>query len=79
MSPPVTPRPFFESLVVVAFISGVFMTAGFYAESIWMIVCGVAFLAIFFAIAILGVIDLRREMLEQRRYERSKKGFSWRS
>ncbi len=77
-----TARPFLETLFVLAFVAGVSLTAGFYigAEPLGDALRGIGwfFLMMFFGLAVAGGMQLRREMKRQRRYERSKKGLSWR-
>lgn len=69
-----TARPFLETILVCAFISGACLTAGHYADNEGFKDVGWFFLMIFFGIAVAGGLQLRREMKRQRRYERSKKG-----
>lgn len=74
----VTARPFLETLLVLAFLAGVLLTAGTYAENQSMVGMGAFFLMMFLGVAIAGALQLRRAMKKQKRYERSIKGFSWR-
>ena len=73
-----TARPFLETLLVLAFVAGVSLTSGYFIgdEPTGEVLKGIGltFLLMFFGLAIAGGLQLRREMLRQRRYERSKKG-----
>lgn len=69
-----TARPFLESLLVLAFVSGVSLTAGFYTDNDTMKQIGWFFLLMFLGIAMAGGFQLRRELKRRRRYERNRKG-----
>lgn len=77
-----TARPFLETLIVLAFVAGVSLTAGYFigGEPVGIVLKNIGwfFLMMFFGLAVAGGLQLRRAMKAQRRYEAAKKGLSWR-
>lgn len=78
-----TARPFFETLFVLAFISGISLTSGYFIgdEPVGTTLRGIGWfsLMMFFGLAVAGGLQLRRAMKKQRAFERATKGLRWKS
>lgn len=73
-----TARPFMETLFVLAFVSGISLTSGYFIgdEPTGVALKGIGwfFLMMFFGLAVAGGLQLRRAMKKQRAFERAMKG-----
>lgn len=73
-----TARPFLETLLVLAFLSGICLTSGYYIgpEPVGEFLRGTGWfcLFLFLGIAVAGGMQFRRELKKQRAFERAMRG-----